>query len=253
MHLAFHAGRAPRAQEAWAHLVELYGNIDLQKADVLVVLGGDGTMLRALHTYKDLRVPLYGMNLGTIGFMLNTYKEEDLCAHVMAAQRFTIHPLKMMALDAAGAKHEALAFNEVSVLRETHATAHIRITVDGAVRMDNLMCDGIILSTPLGSTAYNASAGGPIVPLSAGVLPLTPLNAFRPRRWPGALLPENTHVRLDILDVKDRPVSATADATEVRDVVAVEIGQERTAPRTLLFDVDSTLTERVFREQFAGR
>ncbi len=253
MKLAFHAGRTARAREALTALTRRYGNTPPEGADALVILGGDGAMLRALHRFGGLAAPFYGMNLGTLGFMLNAHTAEDLPARVARAQRYTIHPLRMLVRDAQGTEHEALAFNEVSLLRETHATAHIRISVDGAERMACLMCDGLILATPLGSTAYNASAGGPIVPLSGGVLPLTPISTFRPRRWPGALLPEDARLRLEVLDAPDRPVSATADALEVRDVVAVEAWQSRSVSRTLLFDPDSTLTERVFREQFAGR
>jgi NAD+ kinase len=254
MNLAFHASaRLPKALEARAALAARYGDHPPESADALVVLGGDGTMLRALHRFGGLPVPFYGMNLGTVGFLLNTYGPHDLPARVAAAHAHTLHPLRMAATDAGGRRHEALAFNEVSLLRERHATAHLRIAVDGAVRMEALMCDGLILATPLGSTAYNASAGGPIVPLNAGVLPLTPISAFRPRRWPGALLPSGARVRVEVLDAGERPVSATADATEVRDVVAVEVAEDRAVARTLLLDADAPLAERVFREQFAGR
>lgn len=252
MRLAFHAGRKPRAQEALGVLTRRYGHAPPEDADALVVLGGDGTMLRALHRYEGLEVPFYGMNLGTLGFMLNPHRAGGLPARVVAATAYTVHPLRMAATDAAGAVREALAFNEVSLLRERHETAHIRISVDGAVRLETLMCDGLLIATPLGSTAYNASAGGPIVPLGARALPLTPISAFRPRRWPGALLPAESVVALEVLTPAERPVSATADAAEVRDVVRVEVRSDTGTARTLLFDPDNPLSERVFREQFAG-
>ncbi len=250
MKIAFHAAQTPRAQEALATLVRLYSDCPPHEADTLVVLGGDGTMLRALHQYA---IPLYGMNLGTVGFMLNDYRTPNLPQRIAHAQAFTIHPLQMTAHTTSGQRHEALAFNEISLLRQTHATAHIGFFVNGARRLENLMCDGLLVSTPLGSTAYNASAGGPIVPLAGNVLPLTPISAFSPRRWAGALLHHDARVCLEIALPTQRPVSATADAAEVRDVVRVEVCQERTIARTLLFDLERTLEERVFQEQFQGR
>ena len=252
MKLSFHASTRPRAQKALKELEAIYENHAPKDANAIVVLGGDGTMLRALHKYSDLDKPLYGMNLGTIGFMLNDYRKDSIKERIEGAQRIVINPLKMVAKDADGKIHEAVALNEVSLLRQRHATAHIKITVNGEQRLKLLMCDGIIVSTPLGSTAYNASAGGPIVPLCAGVLPITPISAFRPLRWPGALLPDNATIFLEVLDPTDRPVSATADANEVRNVCSIEITKETSISRTLLLDSENPLSERVFKAQFAG-
>ena len=249
--IAIHASHKPRAQKALEELVGRYGNHNPEEADAIVVLGGDGSMLRALHQFAGLGKPLFGMNLGTLGFLLNDYKAEGLYERVNAANGFEIHPLQMEARDTAGAIHNELAFNEVSLLRETHSSAKIKITIDGTVRLEEIVCDGILLSTPVGSTAYNSSAGGQIVPLNANVLPLTPISVFRPRRWQGALLSNKAVIEFDVRRAPERPVSATADAKEVRDVVHVKIQESRDVSCTLLFDPDNHLGERIFAEQFA--
>jgi NAD+ kinase len=252
MKIHFHASHKPRAQKAFKALVKKYGNVDSDKAEIIVVLGGDGTMLRALHQFINRKAPIYGMNLGTLGFLLNTYNLDQLPERIRKAQKFTIHPLIMEALDSRGKVHAEVAFNEVSLLRETHRSAKIRILVNDEPRISELVCDGIMLSTAVGSTAYNLSAGGPIVPLDANFLSLTPISAFRPRRWPGALLNNKSKVLFQIIKAPERPVSATADSKEVRNVREVRVKQSRTISKTILYDPDNPLEERVFREQFAS-
>lgn len=249
--IAIHASHKPRAQKALEELVGRYGNHDPENADAIVVLGGDGSMLRALHQFAHLKKPIYGMNLGTLGFLLNPYTPDNLYERVNAAKGFEIHPLQMEARDKNGTTHKEIAFNEVSLLRETHSSAKIKITVDGTVRLKEIVCDGILVSTAVGSTAYNSSAGGPIVPLNSNVIPLTPISVFRPRRWPGALLNHKAEIEFDILRAPERPVSATADAKEVRDVVNVRVRESREIFCTLLFDTGNHLGERIFAEQFA--
>ncbi|MFP4098021.1 MAG: NAD kinase [Alphaproteobacteria bacterium] len=252
MKIHFHVSDYPRPQSAFKELEARYGHHeDVQSADVIVVLGGDGSMLRALHKFTGLDLPLYGLNLGTLGFLLNEYKNKDLVERIENAQHFEIHPLRMRAVDIKGQSHDAIAYNEVSLLRETHTTAKIMVFVNGEVRLPMLACDGIILSTAMGSTAYNSSAAGPIVPLAANVLPLTPISAFRPRRWPGALVLNTAKIRFEILHPKERQVSATADSTEVRDCVSVDIEEAPDIKATLLFDPDNPLEERIYQEQFA--
>ena len=252
MKIAFHASKKLRAQQAMAELRELYDTVPPEEADVIVVLGGDGTMLRALHTYADYQAPMFGMNLGTLGFLLNDHKLKGLKKRVEKAESFTIHPLHMTATDKNKRTHKKIAFNEISVLRETHASAKIKVHVNGKVRMEELVCDGILVSTPVGSTAYNSSAGGPILPLNANMLPITPISPFRPRRWNGALVNKDCTIAFEIIKPVERPVSATADATEVRDIRHVEIKTENKISKTLLFDPESALQERIFQEQFAG-
>ncbi len=252
MKFAFYAGRKPRAQKALEELKSTYGAVKPEVADVIIVLGGDGTMLHALHEYADYQAPLYGMNLGTLGFLLNAHVKEDLAKRVKNAKRFTIHPLSMQATNKHGKTHEELAFNEVSLLRETHNSAKIKVSVDGAVRIEELVCDGVMLSTPVGSTAYNSSAGGPILPLEANIVAMTPISAFRPRRWPGALLTNDNKVLFEVLKAIERPVSATADSKEIRDVREVLITESRKITKTLLFDPENPLQERIFKEQFFG-
>lgn len=248
--LTIHASHKPRAQKALEELTSLYGNHKPEDADAIVVLGGDGSMLRALHEFRNLGKPFFGLNLGTLGFLLNEYHTDALYERVNAAKKLDIHPLRMEAKDKNGKIHKEIAFNEVSLLRETHSSAKIRITVDGKVRLDEIVCDGIMVSTPVGSTAYNSSARGPIVPLNANVLPLTPISVFRPRRWPGALIHHEANIEFDIKHAPERPVSATADATEIRDVVNVKIHESRSVSCTLLFDRDNQLSERIVTEQF---
>ncbi len=252
MNICFHASHKPKAQKALAELKKKYKSVDADEADVIVVLGGDGSMLRALHKYINRKAPMYGMNLGTLGFLLNNYEPDKLRERIRKAQKFTIHPLIMEALDGKGKVHAEVAFNEVSLLRETHSSAKIRIMVNDELRLEELICDGVLLSTPVGSTAYNLSAGGPILPLDANVLALTPISAFRPRRWPGALLNNKTNVCFQIIKATERPVSATADSKEVRNIYEVRVKQSRTISKSILYDPENPLEERIFREQFAG-
>lgn len=249
--IAFHASNKPKAQEAYALIKDRYKAVPPAEADVIITLGGDGTMLRALHEHVHLGKPLYGLNLGTLGFLLNTFSPDHLIERVKNAKGFDIHPLKMRATDKSGQSFEEIAFNEVSMLRETHNSAHLKISIDGAVRMPKLVCDGLLVATPVGSTAYNSSAGGPIVPLEANVLPLTPISVFRPRRWSGALIHHEAEIVIDVLKSDERPVSATADSKEVRDVLSVTVRESRDISCRLLFDPDNHLAERIFVEQFA--
>ena len=248
--IVFLASQTPAAQEARAELVARYGDTPLSQAAVIVALGGDGFMLETLHATQARDVPVYGMNRGTVGFLMNNYRVEDLQARLMAAQETELNPLAMTATDAKGEVHEALAINEVSLLREGPQAARLRITVDGKVRMEELVCDGALVATPAGSTAYNYSAHGPILPIGADVLALTAMASFRPRRWRGALLPKNAVVRFDVLEADKRPVMADADAQSVRNVVSVEIRSEPVVRHRLLFDEGHGLEERLIREQF---
>lgn len=251
MKISFYASDKPRAQAAFEELCKRYQNHDAADADVMVVLGGDGTMLRALHQHTKSDIPIFGLNLGTLGFLLNEYKKSDLPERIEKTIRYTIHPLMMEATDRQGKTYTELAYNEVSLLRQTHSSAKIMIFVNDEVRLPLLVCDGVLLSTPVGSTAYNSSAAGPIVPLGANVLPLTPISAFRPRRWPGALIPNTSTVRFEVIRPHERPVSVSADSTEMRDIETVNIREYREISRTLLFDPDNHLEERIFQEQFA--
>jgi NAD+ kinase len=244
------ASTAELAQESRARLVAQHGDVAFEDADVVVCLGGDGFMLETLHRTLSKDVPVYGMNCGSVGFLMNAFLEEDLAERLARAQEVVLHPLRMHAITRAGAVEEALALNEVSLLRQLRQTAKIRITIDGRVRLAELVCDGVLVSTPAGSTAYNLSAHGPIVPLSANLLPLTPISAFRPRRWRGALLPSSADVLFEILEPDKRPVSAVADFTEVRDVASVAISEDRTVKTTILFDPEQGLSERIVAEQF---
>ncbi len=250
MKIHFRAAKTQKAESALNDLVQTHGQCDEDTCDVIVVLGGDGTMLEALHAYDTSSKPVYGMNFGSVGFLMNPYKPDDLVQKIEKASKVAIHPLKMTATCANGKRHEAVAFNEVSILRETRQAARLKILVDGVVRIAELVCDGILLSTPAGSTAYNLSAHGPILPLSSNLLALTPISAFRPRRWGGALIPSNLKVRIEALDDDKRPISATADSNEFRDVVCVDIHQSDSLSKTLLFDPDHHLEERILKEQF---
>ncbi len=244
------ASPVPLAQESRARLVARYGDAPFSAADVVVCLGGDGFMLETLHRTLSCDVPVYGMNCGSVGFLMNAFLEDDLPARLARAQDVVLHPLRMHAITRSGVVEEALALNEVSLLRQLRQTAKIRITIDGRVRLAELVCDGVLVSTPAGSTAYNLSAHGPIVPLSANLLPLTPISAFRPRRWRGALLPSTADVVFEILEGDKRPVSAVADFTEVRDVASVAVSEDRSVKTTILFDPDQGLSERIIAEQF---
>ena len=238
------------ATEARERLVARYGDCPLEQAAVVVALGGDGFMLETIHRVLPLHIPVYGMNCGSVGFLMNTFSEDDLPGRLARAQAAVLYPLRMHAVSADGAEAEALAFNEVSLLRQLRQTSKIRVTVDGRVRLAELMCDGILISTPAGSTAYNLSAHGPIVPLSANLLPLTPISAFRPRRWRGALLPSTAEVLFEVLEADKRPTAAVADFTEVRDVISVAVSEDRSTSITVLFDPDRVLSERIIAEQF---
>ncbi|MDP8917043.1 MAG: NAD kinase [Pseudomonadota bacterium] len=250
--LAFAASDRPEARDACARLRVKYGHVEEAEADVIVALGGDGFMLEMLHRHLGSGTPIYGMNRGSVGFLMNDYAEDGLADRIAAAERAGIHPLLMSATDRAAQRHRALAINEVSLLRETHQTAKLRILIDGKVRMEELVCDGALVATPAGSTAYNFSAHGPIIPLAAQVLALTPISAFRPRRWRGALLPHQARVTFQILEADKRPVSAVADNFEVRDVVEVDICEDRTTELQMLFDAGRSLDERVLAEQFSA-
>lgn len=248
--IAFVASDAEIAQSAQEELMARYGSTDINDADVIVALGGDGFMLQTLHDTQELRAPVYGMNCGTVGFLMNEYSPDALGERLMAAEEEVINPLAMQAEDASGAIHKALAINEVSLLRAGPQAAKLQISVDGRVRLDELVCDGALLSTPAGSTAYNYSAHGPILPIGADVLALTAMSAFRPRRWRGALLPKIAVVRFDVLEPKKRPVMADADGRSVRDVVSVEIQSNSEIEHRILFDPGHGLEERLIREQF---
>ena len=249
--LAFAASDRPEAQEAREALIARYGQASGDEAQVIVALGGDGFMLETLHENLKSGRPIYGMNRGSVGFLMNEYSEDALLERNNAAERAVIHPLSMAAIDAAGRRLEALAINEVSLLRQTRQTAKLRISIDGKVRLGELSCDGALVATPAGSTAYNLSAHGPIIPLDAKVLALTPISAFRPRRWRGALLPHTAKVTFEILEADKRPVSAVADNFEVRDVVEVQIAENREVALHMLFDAGRSLEERVLAEQFS--
>ncbi|MFN4281190.1 MAG: NAD kinase [Alphaproteobacteria bacterium] len=248
--IAFVASRVKPAQDALLSLSERYGNVAPAKADIIVALGGDGFMLQTLHKHIKRQAPIYGMHRGSVGFLMNAYRETRLLERLKAAVAVTVHPLRMRAATANGKEHDALAINEVSLLRETRQAAKLRIAIDGVRRLDELICDGALVSTPAGSTAYNLSAHGPIIPLGAGLLALTPISAFRPRRWRGALLPNTASVTFEVLEHDKRPVSAVADYTEVRDVVRVHVTEDPAIDLTLLFDPEHNLEERIVKEQF---
>lgn len=250
LNIAFAASAAPVAQSARRDLVARYGDVALENAEVIVALGGDGFMLQTLHGSQHLNAPVYGMNRGTIGFLMNEYAETDLEARLDAAEEALLNPLTMTARDADGGEHQALAINEVSLLRAGPQAAKLRITVDGRLRMDELVCDGALVATPAGSTAYNYSAHGPVLPIGSDVLALTAVAAFRPRRWRGALLPKTARVCFDVLEPEKRPVMAEADSRSIRNVVSVEIQSEPAVVHRILFDPGHGLEERLISEQF---
>ena len=248
--IAFVAAHTTVAAESRERLVRAYGDVPEDSAQVIVALGGDGHLLETLHASLRRSTPVYGMNCGSVGFMMNAYDEADLPRRLAESQAALLHPLRMRATTQSGVVEEAVALNEVSLLRQLRQAAKIRITVDGRVRLDGLICDGVLVSTPAGSTAYNLSAHGPIIPLSANLLPLTPISAFRPRRWRGALLPSSAQVLFEVLEPDKRPVAAVADAYEVRDVLSVAVCEDRSLQWTVLFDPDTALSERIITEQF---
>jgi NAD+ kinase len=249
--IAFVAAAFEAAQTALVALKARYENVPVDSADVIVALGGDGFILQTMRRYIDRQLPFFGMNRGSIGFLMNNYAVEDLPARLVAAQAVKLHPLRMIATTKDGTSQESLAINEVSLLRETYQAAKLRIVIDGVERMAELICDGALVSTPAGSTAYNLSAHGPIIPLGSDLLALTPISAFRPRRWRGALLRRAAHVTFEILESDKRPVSAVADDTEIRDVHRVDIVEDSSLTLRLLFDPESSMEERILKEQFS--
>ncbi|RAK62289.1 NAD kinase [Phenylobacterium kunshanense] len=249
--LTFVASNRPEAQEARDKLVARYGDAGVENAQVIVALGGDGFMLETVHALMHSGKPIYGMNKGSVGFLMNEFADDDLLGRINAAEGATIHPLRMQAVDVNGETHEAIAFNEVSLLRTTRQAAKLRISVDGKVRLPELICDGALISTPMGSTAYNLSAHGPIIPMDSQILALTPISAFRPRRWRGALLSHTARIRLEVLEGAKRPVSATADNYEAQHVMEVYIAEDRDVQVCMLFDAGRSLGERVLAEQFS--
>lgn len=249
--IAFSASQRPEAQEALARLTKRYGQTAESEADLIVALGGDGAMLDAMRRRFGDRKPVYGMHRGTVGFLMNEYEEADLPDRLDQAERVTLHPLRMTATDIHDQTHRELAINEVALLRQTGQSARLRISVDGKERLSQLSCDGVMVATPAGSTAYNLSAQGPILPIGSNLLALTPVSPFRPRRWRGALLRHDAQVRIEIIDPTRRSVAATADNTEVRDITTIEIEEDRSTRLTMLFDPGHALEERILREQFA--
>jgi NAD+ kinase len=250
--IAFVAGKSETAQDAMSSLCTKYDHVRPEKADIIVALGGDGFMLRTLHKYLHLAKPVFGMNRGSVGFLMNEYREDDLMQRIQRMESFELHPLRMEAECKNGKTHEAIAFNEVSLFRETGQAAHIRVSVDGVVRLEEMVCDGVLISTPAGSTAYNMSAYGPILPLGAGVLALTAISAYRPRRWRGAILPHHATVEFEIGSKQKRPVGASADFNEFRDVVKVKVYEDRSLYSNVLYDPEHNLEERILQEQFIG-
>lgn len=246
------ASRSERAQQGLKTLSSHYNLVDEQQADAIVALGGDGFMLDTLHRFKGKGLPVYGMNRGTVGFLMNEFREESLLERVNAAQPSALFPLHMTVTDIDGQSHEALAFNEVALVRYSQQSANLKITVDGKVRMEKLMCDGILVCTPAGSTAYNLSVHGPVIPIGADILGLTPISPFRPRRWRGALLPQTSLIEISNLDPQKRPLGAAADSTEIKDAVHVVIRVHEAGLVTALFDQGHSLEERIITEQFAS-
>jgi NAD+ kinase len=249
MRLHFAATSVPEAQTALANLRQLYDDSGPEDAEVVVALGGDGFMLQTLHSFLGQNKPIYGMNLGSVGFLMNEYNEADLPDRLAKAERAVINPLRMRATTATECI-DGLAFNEVSLLRQTRQATKLRILVDGKVRISELICDGALVATPVGSTAYNLSAHGPILPIDSALLALTPISAFRPRRWRGALLPHKAKVRFEALEVEKRPVSAVADGLEVRNIMAVDVAEDHSVSMVMLYEAGRNLDERILTEQF---
>lgn len=250
--ICFVAAATNEARAALQHLTAKYGQSNAETARLVVALGGDGFMLQTLHRFLHQHVPVFGMNCGSVGFLMNEYREDELPERLSRAEPVVIHPLRMVSMTADGIIEQALAFNEVSMLRQTRQAAKLRISIDHKVRLPELNCDGALVSTPAGSTAYNLSVAGPIIPLGANLLALTPISAFRPRRWRGALLPHHAVITFEVLEAEKRPVSAVADDTEVRNVVRIEVREDRSERVVLLFDPEHNLEERILKEQFAS-
>ena len=244
------ASRSPEAQAGLNELARRYPLVPVAMADVIVALGGDGFLLHTMHAHLDTGLPIYGMNRGTVGFLLNEFDPDDLPKRLNTARCQPLHPLSMTATTTTGETHTALAFNEVALLRYSQQSAHIRVCINGQERLENLVCDGIMVATPAGSTAYNLSARGPIIPLGSNVLALTPVSPFRPRRWHGALLPHTALVEFEILDPEKRPIGASADSFEVRQVARLAVSENSALSANVLFDPGHSLEERIFNEQF---
>ncbi|MBA5777587.1 NAD kinase [Stappia sp. F7233] len=248
--IAFIASHTDEAKVARDALEARYGACDLKSAEAIVALGGDGLMLQTLHRFMNTGKPIYGMNRGSVGFLMNEYDESGLLERIRSAVATEIHPLVMEATDVEGMVHAALAINEVSLLRQTYQAAKLKVSVDGRVRMEELICDGVLIATPAGSTAYNLSAHGPILPIHAQLLALTPISAFRPRRWRGALLPNHVEVQIDVLEPEKRPVAAVADHTEIRNVASVKVLEDARSSSLIVFDADHGWDERILSEMF---
>jgi len=248
--LAFVTSDMPEARHAASQFAEIYGEVPPEQADVIVALGGDGLMLQTLHSFMGQGKPIYGINRGSVGFLMNEYRELDLLERINSAERSIIHPLLMQATDQEGHICEARAINEVSIFRQSYQAAKLSLSVDGRVRMPELVADGVLVATPAGSTAYNLSANGPILPLNAPMLALTPISAFRPRRWRGALLPDKATITISVLEAEKRPVNAVADHFEFRSVVEIQVRMDRDTELLMLHDPDHGLEERILREQF---
>ncbi|WP_409560147.1 NAD kinase [Hyphomicrobium sp. MC8b] len=248
--IAFVASEVPEAIEAQAALIKRYGETDPAEADVIVALGGDGFMLQTLHRFINDKIPIYGMNRGSVGFLMNDYREEDLLERLSAAETSRIHPLAMIATDANGKAHKSLAINEISLFRQRYQAAKLQVAIDDKMRLEELICDGILVSTPAGSTAYNLSAHGPILPIKSQLLAVTPISPFRPRRWRGAIVPSKVRITITVLEHEKRPVSAVADHFETRNVIKVDIEQARAIELYMMFDREHGLEERVLAEQF---
>jgi NAD+ kinase len=246
----FVASQIKPAGEAATLMMKRYGQCDVDEAEIIVALGGDGFMLRTLHRFIQRDIPVFGMKIGNVGFLMNMFSENDLMQRLEAARTVSLNPLRMEVQTGAGTETSALAINEISLLRQTNQAAHIRIFVNDIVKVDEMVCDGVLLATAAGSTAYNFSVRGPILPLGTDALALTPISPFRPRRWNGAILPSSAHVSFEVLDHYKRSVSATADAHEVRDVIRVDAFEDKHTELHLLFDPDHSLEERILNEQF---
>ena len=250
MKFHFIASENPEAKEALNVLIKRYNQTKLELSDVIIAIGGDGMLLKALRNSIEKNKPVFGLNKGNVGFLMNELSFDNLENRIQTARKVKMHPLFMSAHKINGNIFTELAVNEVSILRQTHQAAHLKITIDKKERLNELVCDGILVSTPIGSTAYNLSARGPIIPLNANILALTPISSFRPRRWRGALLPQRVKIRIEVLNFDTRPVSATADNVEARDIKYIEISTDKTKKLTILHDSDHSLDERIMKEQF---
>ena len=250
MKFHFIASENPEAKETLKVLIKKYDQTKLELSDVIIAIGGDGMLLKALRNSIEKNKPVFGLNKGNVGFLMNELSFDNLENRIQTARKVKMHPLFMSAHKINGNICTELAVNEVSILRQTHQAAHLKITVDKKERLNELVCDGILVSTPIGSTAYNLSARGPIIPLNANILALTPISSFRPRRWRGALLPQRVKIRIEVLNFDTRPVSATADNVEARDIKYIEISTDKTKKLTILHDSDHSLDERIMKEQF---